>query len=79
MKTSISSIELACLVKEFQSLIDGKVNKIWLLEKELVIQLHIPNLGKKFLRIRSPDVVYLTDYKPETPEKPHGFSGVSGL
>ncbi|MBS3121367.1 NFACT family protein [Candidatus Woesearchaeota archaeon] len=73
MKTSISSIELACLVKEFQSLIDGKVNKIWLLEKELVIQLHIPNLGKKFLRIRSPDVVYLTDYKPETPEKPHGF------
>lgn len=73
MKTSISSIELACIVKEFQSIVEGKVNKIWLLEKELILQLHLPNIGKKFFRIVSPDVVYLTDYKQGMPEKPHGF------
>lgn len=73
MKTSISSIELACIVKEFQSIIEGKINKIWLLEKELILQLHLPNIGKKFFRIVSPDVAYITDYKQGMPEKPHGF------
>ena len=77
MKKSISSIELACLVKEFQSIVDGKVNKIWLLGgsqgKELLLQLHIPNKGKKYLKVKAPDFTYLTDFKPETPVKPHGF------
>ncbi|MFH1439357.1 MAG: NFACT family protein [Candidatus Woesearchaeota archaeon] len=77
MKKSTSSIELACLAKEFQSIIDAKVNKIWLMgkkdDKELLIQLHLPSVGKKFLKIKAPDMAYLTDHKLETPDKPHGF------
>jgi predicted ribosome quality control (RQC) complex YloA/Tae2 family protein len=61
-------------VKEFQSLVDGKLNKVWLSEgKDLFIQLHIPNKGKTYLRIKIPDFAYITDYKPDMPDKPHGF------
>jgi predicted ribosome quality control (RQC) complex YloA/Tae2 family protein len=76
MKTTISSVELGAITKEFQSLIGAKLNKIWLIggndKKELFIQLHLPGEGKKYLKI-TPEVTYLTDHKADTPEKPHGF------
>lgn len=55
-------------------MIGGKLNKVWLLEdKDMLVQLHLPNKGKTYLRIKSPNFVYLTDYKQEMPERPHGF------
>jgi len=76
MKSTISSIELAALIKEFQILVNAKLNKIWLIggneKKELFLQLHLPGQGKKYLKI-TPEVTYFTDHKADTPEKPHGF------
>ena len=73
MKKSISSIELAAITKELQQLVDGKISKLWVLpDKELLFQFHLPNKGRVYFKL-TPDFCYLTDYKSDTPEKPHGF------
>ncbi len=75
MKSQIASIELAALIKELNKLLIGaKIEKIYLIpDKELIIQLHIPNTGKRVLRINCPKYMYLSETKPETPQTPHGF------
>ncbi len=76
MPRSLSALELAALIKELQQmLISAKVEKIYLLpeQQELLLQFHLPNKGKKLLRIVVPDVLYLTEKKQEMPEQPHGF------
>ncbi|MBI3033319.1 NFACT family protein, partial [Candidatus Woesearchaeota archaeon] len=76
MPRSLSALELAILIKELQpSLINAKVEKIYLLpeQQELLVQFHLPNTGKKILRVVVPDFLYLTETKQEMPEKPHGF------
>ncbi len=73
MKSRIASLEAACVVKELQFLISGKIDKIFQPKKnELVLQMHIPNLGKRFLRILSGKLIYLASIKEST-EKPPGF------
>lgn len=76
MPGSLSALELALLIKELQtSLINAKVEKIYLLpeQPELLLQFHLPNHGKRILRIVVPDFLYLTETKQEMPEQPHGF------
>lgn len=73
MKTQIASIELYALVSELQVLVNGKVDKIYQPAKnELLLQFHVPNIGKKILRIVAGKLMYLTDFKP-TLDKPPGF------
>lgn len=68
MKTQLSSLEIAALIKEFQTLIDGKIDQIYQPEqKEFLISLHIPRKGKHFLRIIFPGFIYLTQQKLEMP------------
>src|SRR3989338_354620 len=69
----LSSIELNYLVKEMSLLIGSKVDKIYDIEDEIVISLHLPNTGKKFLRIVPGKFLFLTDYK-ESAENPSGFA-----
>jgi predicted ribosome quality control (RQC) complex YloA/Tae2 family protein len=72
MKKELSSLEIAYLIKEFQSLISSKINNSFHPEKEeIILDLFIPNKGKKILRIL-PKFIYLTDEK-RTQEKPSGF------
>lgn len=74
MKSSISSLDLRYIVREFQELISAKVVKIYNpLKKELVFSLHMPKVGKKILRLMVPNYVYTTDYKSDYPESPSGF------
>lgn len=74
MKSSITAIELLCVVKEIQGLLDGKIDKIYLKEdKDLFLSLHIPNIGKKMLRVKPPTFLYLTEFKGEMPTQPHGY------
>lgn len=73
MKTQFSALDLAGMVKELQFLIGAKVDNIYHKEKELLLQLHIPNQGKKQLRIIVPNLMYLTEHKGTYPEKPSGF------
>ncbi len=73
MKSQLASFEVACIVKELQELIGGKIDKIFQpLKNELIIQLHIPNIGKKYLKIVSGRFMYLSSIKQST-VKPPGF------
>lgn len=73
MKNQLSALELHYLIKELKSLIGGKIDKIYNPEKnELLIQLHIPNTGKKMLRISVPNFLYITAHKTKQ-EQPSGF------
>ena len=75
MQKNISFLELACLLKELQIIIDAKVDKIYVNpDMELLLQLHLPNKGKKILRISPPHFMYLSEYRADTQEKPSGFT-----
>ncbi|MBW3002130.1 NFACT family protein [Candidatus Woesearchaeota archaeon] len=77
MKKELSSVEIKYLVDEFQQLLDGKIDKIYQpAKKELLFSLHIPRIGKKMLRVILPGFIWLTETKPEMPEKMLGFCGV---
>ncbi len=72
MKKELSALETGYLVKEFQELIDSKVDSIIHPEKhELIIQFFVPSKGKKLLRIM-PNFIYFTSEKKSI-EKPSGF------
>ncbi len=74
MQKNISFIEIACLVKELQILKDAKIDKVFLNpEQDLLLQVHLPNTGKKILRLHPPHFFYLSEYRADTPEKPSGF------
>jgi predicted ribosome quality control (RQC) complex YloA/Tae2 family protein len=73
MKEEIAAFELKFLVEEFQQLIGARIDNIYhVLPKEIILQLHLVNIGKKILRIM-PHLVYLASQKPEIPEKPSNF------
>jgi len=70
---SLSSYDLACLLKELQFLVDSKVDNIYVLpDNSILFRMHIKEIGKKILRINTPNIMYLTDYKPES-EGAKGF------
>ena len=74
MKKGFTALELNYLIKELNSLIGAKVEKIYNPnKKELVINFYISGKGKKSLRVLIPDFIYLTQHKQEYPEKPSGF------
>ncbi|HIH42794.1 TPA: hypothetical protein HA246_04065 [Candidatus Woesearchaeota archaeon] len=74
MKTQLSSIEIHYLATELQFLVDAKIDRIYHPEeKELLLQLHLPNQGRKIMRIAVPNFLYLTDTKPEMDSEPTEF------
>ena len=74
MKTQLSSIEIHYLADELQSLVDAKIDRIYHPEeKELLLQLHLPNQGRKIMRISVPNFLYLTENKPEMDSEPTEF------
>jgi len=74
MKYTISAFDLHFLIKEFQELINAKVDKIYQPDKNnFLFVLHIPNKGKKILNINLPRYIFTTDFKGETPEQPSQF------
>jgi len=73
MKNQIASIELYAIVSELQILLNSKLDKIYHPSKpELLLQFHVPNVGKRLLRIVSGKYMYLTDFKVSS-DKPTGF------
>ncbi len=73
MKKEISALDLYYLVKEFQVLIDGKINQVYQNADEFLFQFHVPSTGKKMLKISLPSLIYLTNYKEEFPDTPPGY------
>lgn len=74
MKTELSALELHYLAEEFGVLINGRIDQIYHPDSnEVILQFHVPSLGRKILRILLPHFIYLTDEKKENPEKISGF------
>ncbi len=72
MRKDISAWDLYYVTQELQELVSGKIDKIFHpAEKELLLQVHIPNSGKKMLYFTG-NFVYFTKNKPEA-DKPSGF------
>jgi len=68
----LSALDLYYLTEEFQILVGGKIDKVFGdKKKELLIQFHIPKLGKKLMKI-TPTHVYLTQTK-QVSERPNNF------
>ncbi len=71
MKTQLTSLEIHYLVKELEELIEGKIDKIYQPSKEeILLQFHLPNKGRKILKIPVGKVPYLTEEKEEQQEPP---------
>jgi predicted ribosome quality control (RQC) complex YloA/Tae2 family protein len=73
MKSGVTSLELRYIVKELQKLVGGKLDKIYQPDKnELLISIHVPSIGKNYLRIVSGKYLYMTKFKPEM-DSPSSF------
>src|SRR3989338_1963327 len=73
MKTQLSSIDLHYLIKELQVLIDGRIDKIYHPDKKvLLLRFHIPNIGKKAIKVLVGKQLYLSEEQKEYQE-PSGF------
>ena len=73
MRTELSSLDLYFLVKEFQELINAKIDKVFQKNNFLQFQIHVPNKGKKYLTITLPSLIYLSNNK-ETIENSDKFA-----
>ncbi|MBI2574321.1 NFACT family protein [Candidatus Woesearchaeota archaeon] len=74
MKSELSSIEVGLLANEFKQLLGAKIDQIYKLkDKDVVLQLHLPNQGRKKVRVMVPKAIFLTDQSLDFPEKPPGF------
>jgi predicted ribosome quality control (RQC) complex YloA/Tae2 family protein len=70
----ICSLELSKLKEEISCLIDGKIDKIYHIEKkDFIFNFHKTELGKKSLRIIVPNLLYFSEKKFTFPENPSGF------
>ena len=75
MIEQVSALELRYLIREIQSIISAKVDKIYMPDKrEIDIRLHVPGTGKRILRIVLPGLVYLSEQRQDYPTDPHGFA-----
>jgi predicted ribosome quality control (RQC) complex YloA/Tae2 family protein len=62
----LSYLEIMKVLEEMQDFVGGKIDQVYMpAKKEVLLQLHIPNIGKKIIRILVPNFMYLTTYKPE--------------
>lgn len=74
MKSQLTALDLHFIVKELDILKNAKIDKVYQPEKhEFLFVFHVPNTGKKILRIGLPDHMFLTEYKGEMPEQPDQF------
>jgi len=64
----LTSLDLHYLIKELQVLIDSKIDKVFKSEKAIFIQAHLPRTGKRYLTIRFPSLLYLSEQKDELDE-----------
>jgi len=76
MKTELTSLDLYYLVKEFQALVGARFDKAYEQAEdkdEFLFVFHKTGVGKLMLRIKLPELCYLTDYKQVFPDTPPGF------
>lgn len=74
MKSELASLEIKSLIKELEGLLGGKIDQIYQLkDKDVLLAVHMPSVGRKKVRVMAPRAIFLTEASPETPEKPPNF------
>ncbi len=75
MEYNLSSLDIHFLIPELKSLIGAKIEKIFQTKEDfnILFALHISGEGKKFLYTSIPDVICITDFKPDFPDLPPSF------
>ncbi len=73
-----ASLEVARAVKELnEGIVGSKINKIYVdytdKKKDLFFELHVSNKGKQMMHVILPNMVVLTQTKPEMPTTPGGY------
>lgn len=68
----LTSLDLSILMKEFEQLEEGHVQKVYQRKDELTIEIYVPGDEKKRLIIGT-DKAFLSNYKRDNPTKPPGF------
>ncbi|ABR54260.1 protein of unknown function DUF814 [Methanococcus vannielii SB] len=80
MKTEMTNVDISVAVNELQSLIGAKFDKAFLLSgsdgKELVLKVHLPEVGSKEIAIGLGKYKYITitEYEREKPKNPPSFA-----
>ena len=65
MKKELSSLDLKYLVKEFNIMMNAKVNRLYHYRTELLLDLHVPSKGKHFLKVNLSNLIFITAGKRE--------------
>ncbi len=74
MKQELSSLDLHYLIKELKGLVGAKIDKIYQPKKEeLLFQMHLTGHGRKIIRMLPGNLVYITQHKTPSPQKPFGY------
>ncbi len=74
MKEGMESLEITAVVREFQSLVGGYIQKVYRPgEDTLTFRLHVPGTGKKTLLFKVGSALYLTEKDISNPMDPGGF------
>jgi predicted ribosome quality control (RQC) complex YloA/Tae2 family protein len=80
MKTEMTNIDINVAVRELQKAINGKLDKAFLIEredgKELILKIHIPEIGTREIAIGIGKYKYITmtNYEREKPKIPPSFA-----
>ncbi|ACV25096.1 ribosome rescue protein RqcH [Methanocaldococcus fervens] len=80
MKTEMTNVDVCCVVDELQSLINGRLDKAFLIDnennRELILKIHVPEGGSRELVISIGKYKYitLTNYEREKPKLPPSFA-----
>jgi predicted ribosome quality control (RQC) complex YloA/Tae2 family protein len=75
MKTGMSSFDIAAMVAELQSLVGGRIDKSYQIDRnELLIRIRIPEKGRSDLVIANGKWIYLTSRSKQTPKTPTSFA-----
>ncbi len=75
MKESLSSVDIAVIVKELQQLVGARVEKVYQIGKEEIrLKLHKSNVGSFDLIIEAGRRIHLTKYRREAPRMPSNFA-----
>ncbi|WP_456416174.1 ribosome rescue protein RqcH [Methanocaldococcus sp.] len=80
MKTEITNVDVCCIVNELQNLVNGRLDKAFLIEneqnRELILKIHAPEGGSREVVISVGKYKYitLTNYEREKPKLPPSFA-----
>ncbi|MBC8444433.1 NFACT family protein [Candidatus Woesearchaeota archaeon] len=74
MKLELTALDMKYLIDELQVLIGGRVDQIYQIGKrDFFFRFHVPNKGKKILKMFLPGSLYLTEKLGRMPQTPMGY------